>query len=213
MELAATVNEELIETGFADEPIDARTERLLLDQVRSGCDFAFGRLVLAHSSRTVRLAFRLVGHRDDAEEIAQEAFLRLYRHIGGFRGECRIGTWLYRTVSRLAIDHLRREKLKRRIFFFRQNDEDADPAEVVPDPAASPRDQLLAAESRRRIATALGQLSPRQRTIFILRHREELPLRQIAEILGLEEGTVKAHLHRAVTALRRELGEPPEENR
>lgn len=185
--------------------MDARTEQTLLEQAREGDAAGFEGLVLAHTPRAVSLAWRLVGNRADAEEIAQEAFIRLYRSLSTFRGESSVATWLHRTVTRLAIDHLRREQLKRKIFFFRRSDEEADPMDVLPDPGASPQDRVIARETARRLSRALERLSPRQRAVFVLRHQEELPLKEIASLLELEEGTVKAHLHRAVRQLRREL--------
>jgi len=180
-------------------------EKLLLAQVRDGNEAAFEALVKEHSSRIIGLAWKLVGNRADAEDIAQDAFLRLYRGISSLRGDSRVATWLYRTVSNLAIDHLRRQKLKRKIFFFRQSDEEQDPLELAEDPAASPGEHYQAGETGRRLARALEKLSARQRLVFTLRHHEELPLKEIAALLKLEEGTVKAHLHRAVSALRKEL--------
>lgn len=185
--------------------MDGQTERILLDQAREGNPAGFEKLVLAHTAKTVNLAFRLVGNREEAEDIAQEAFLRLHRTLSSFRGESSVSTWLYRTVSRLAIDHLRREQIKRKLFFFRHTEEEVDPLEAVPDPGASPQDRALAAEAGTRLARALQRLSPRQRAVFTLRHQEEMTLKEVAAILDLEEGTVKAHLHRAVTLLRKEL--------
>lgn len=184
-----------------------QTEKIVLDQARQGEERAFARLVEAHSERAIALAWRLVGHREDAEEIAQEAFLRLHRSLPTFRGDSSVATWIYRTVSRLAIDHLRREKLKRRLFFFlgAGPGEQAVSLEGVPDPAApSPLDQLLSRETALRMHQVLNRLPPRQKAVFVLRHLEEMTLREIAETLGLEEGTVKTHLHRAVERFRKE---------
>ncbi|HKK02048.1 MAG TPA: RNA polymerase sigma factor [Desulfuromonadales bacterium] len=195
-------------SGYS-QSMDGRTEKILLERARGGDGVGFEELVRAHTAKAISLAYRLVGHRDEAEDIAQEAFLRLYRSLPNFRGESTVATWLYRTVSHLAIDHLRREQLRRKIFFLRRNtgdDEmDVDPMEVVPDPGGSPRDLFLAKEAGRRLSRALDKLSPRQRAVFVLRHQEELPLKEIAKVLGLEEGTVKVHLHRAVSMLRKEL--------
>ncbi len=193
-------------------PMDVRSEQILLEQARNGDDAGFARLVECHSGRILNLAWRLVGNREEAEDIVQEAFLRLHRSLQSFRGESSLRTWLYRTVTRLAIDHLRREKLRRKLFFFRSaGDESADPVEMAADGSASPRDLVLAQESARRVKQVLKTLSPRQRAIFILRHHEELPLKEIADLLGLEPGTVKVHLHRAVKALRSELKDLLEE--
>lgn len=182
-------------------------EKIFLDQARNGEERAFSQLVEAHSERVIALAWRLVNNRADAEEIAQEAFLRLYNSLATFRGESSVATWLYRTVSRLAIDHLRRERLKRRIFFFRSANaaERPDPLEMVPDPsAASPLSQLLDKEMAGCMHQVLNLLPPQQKAVFVLRHMQDMSLREIAEILGLEEGTVKSHLHRAVTRFRME---------
>lgn len=193
--------------------MDGREEKILLEQVREGQPAGFEQLVRAHSAKVIGLAWRLVGNRDEAEDIAQEAFLRLHRALPTFRGESSVGTWLYRTVSRLAIDHLRRETLRKKIFFFRRGDEgeEADPLEAVPDPGASPGEILLGKEVSSRLGSALRRLSPRQRAVFVLRHQEELPMKEIARVLELEEGTVKAHLHRAVTVLRKEFNDWREE--
>jgi RNA polymerase sigma-70 factor (ECF subfamily) len=185
--------------------MDVANEKILLAQIRDGNDNAFEALVNAHSARIIGLAWKLVGNRADAEDIAQEAFLRLYRGIASLRGDSTVATWLYRTVTNLAIDHLRRQKLKRKIFFFRQGDEEQDPLELVADPAASPAARYQAGEAGRQLARALEQLSARQRLVFTLRHHEEMPLKEIAALLKIEEGTVKAHLHRAVLVLRKEL--------
>jgi RNA polymerase sigma-70 factor (ECF subfamily) len=177
-------------------------EQILLEQIKAGHPTAFEQLVLAQTPRLVNLAFRLVGNREEAEDIAQEAFLRLHRSLGSFRGECRLSSWLYRVVSRLAIDHLRREKLRRKLFFFRHNNEEPDPVDLVADGGLSSVERLQAKETGRRVAAALETLSARQRAVFVLRHQEGLALKEIAAVLQLEEGTVKAHLHRAVRALR-----------
>ena len=199
-------------SGGYSARMDAREEKILLEQAREGQAAGFEQLVRAHSQRVIGLAWRLTGNREEAEDIAQEAFLRLHRALPTFRGESTVGTWLYRTVSRLAIDHLRRETLRKKIFFFRRGDEEeVDPLETVPDPGASPGEVLLGKEASGRLGAALRRLSPRQKAVFVLRHQEELTLKEIARVLGLEEGTVKAHLHRAVTVLRKELNDWREE--
>jgi RNA polymerase sigma-70 factor (ECF subfamily) len=186
---------------------DLRREAFLVDQVRNGEADRFEDLVRAEGPRAIRLAYRLVGNRADAEEIAQDAFLRFFAGIKKFRGECSVGTWIYRTVTRLAIDHLRRERLRHQLFFFRKEEDDAEPMDYVADTRPDPGECLIGAETGRRLAKAMQKLPSRQRAVFVLRHQEELPLKEIAGLLGLEEGTVKTHLHRAVARLRRELGE------
>lgn len=187
--------------------MEARTEKIILDQIRGGATERFEELVRFHSPSILRLAVRLTGNPAEAEEIVQEAFLRFFEGIGSFRGESRVNTWLYRTVTRLAVDHLRRERIRRRIFFFRREEESTDLAETVPDPSPTPGDQAAARETMSRLNRSLAGMPPRQRAVFILRHQEQMPLKDIAATLDLEMGTVKAHLHRAVVKLRRELAE------
>ncbi|PLY03387.1 MAG: RNA polymerase sigma factor [Desulfuromonas sp.] len=193
-----------INGGYA-LPMDKRQETILLEQARDGCEQSFETLVRQNSGKMIQLAFRLVNNRSDAEEIVQEAFLRLYRSLGSFRGESRIGTWLYRTVSNLAIDHLRREKIKRKLFFLKRNSDDADPVEFTPSSEPAQDDQLMAREELATVVQSLDKLSPRQRTVLTLRHQENLSIREIADILGLSEGSIKVHLHRAIQTLRAAL--------
>ena len=94
-------------------------EKALLERLRKGDASGFEEIVREHTGKLVGFAWRLVGTREDAEELVQEAFLRLHRSLPDFRGDSRIGTWLYRTTTRLAIDFLRRERIKRKVFFFR----------------------------------------------------------------------------------------------
>lgn len=187
--------------------MDNTQELLLLERIRNGDAAGFEALMRQHAPRVVGLATRLIGDRSEAEDLAQEAFLRLHRALPGFRGDSSIGTWLYRTTTRLAIDHLRKEKLKRKLFFFRQNDDDPDPMEMVSDPRSNPGRDLQTSQAMAKLRQAMQKLSARQRAVFVLRHHEGLPLREIATLLGLETGTVKVHLHRAVTTLRAELAD------
>lgn len=188
-------------------PMDAREEAILLDQARDGCEQSFEVLVKQNSEKMIQLAWRMVNNRSDAEEIAQEAFLRFYRSIDSFRGDSRVSTWLYRTVSRLCIDYLRREKIKRKLFFFNKPDSDYDPIDHSPSHTTPQDDQAIAREEIAHVLQAMESLSARQRAVLTLRHQEQLPLKEIATILGLSEGSVKVHLHRAVQSLRSSLAQ------
>ena len=182
-------------------------EKTLLERIREGDESGFEEIVREHTGKLVGLAWRLVGSREDAEELAQEAFLRLHRSLPEFRGDSLIGTWLYRTTTRLAIDFLRRERIKRKVFFFRQDNDSPDPVELASDCRQTPGEIFQTQEAMRSLRKNLQKLSSRQQVIFMLRHYEGLALKEIAEHLGLQTGTVKAHLHRAVTQLRKDLVE------
>jgi RNA polymerase sigma-70 factor (ECF subfamily) len=180
-------------------------EQALLERIRSGDESSFELLVKEHTGKVIALAWRLVGNREEAEDLAQEAFLRLHRSLPKFRGESRISTWLYRTTTRLAIDYLRRERIKRKLFFFRQDNNAPDPVELARDTRNDPGRTFQSQEAMQALRKSMEKLSSRQQVVFTLRHYEGLPLKEIAEHLGLEIGTVKAHLHRAVTQLRQDL--------
>lgn len=205
MPTATTAIVDSIQTSGYSLMMNAAEEQQLLERIRNGDDSGFERLVKEHTGKVLGLAWRLVGHREEAEDLAQEAFLRLHRSLPDFRGDSRVSTWLYRTTTRLAIDHLRRERIKRRLFFFRADNESADPVELAKDPSGDPGRSFQTREAMQSLRRSLARLSPRQQVIFTLRHYEGLPLKEIAEHLGLETGTVKAHLHRAVSQLRQDL--------
>ena len=185
--------------------MDAGTEKILLTQLQAGDEGSFAALINTHSARLVGMAWRMVGNREDAEDLVQETFIRLYKNVAKFRGDSGLSTWLYQILSRLAIDHLRRQKLKQKFFFLRNTEDEQDPLEQAADPGLNPGEIYLAGEAGRKLNKAMDKLSARQRMVFILRHHEGMPLKEVAEVLELEFGTVKAHLHRAIHFLRNEL--------
>lgn len=191
-------------SGYAQKMVDPE-EYALLEKIRNGDESSFELLMKEHTSKVIGLAWRLVGNREEAEDLAQEAFLRLHRSLPDFRGESRISTWLYRTTTRLAIDHLRRERIKRRLFFFRQSNDAPDPVDLASDSRRHPGRQFQSKEAMHVLRKSLNKLSARQQVVFTLRHYEGLTLKEIGAHLGLEIGTVKAHLHRAVSQLRKDL--------
>jgi RNA polymerase sigma-70 factor (ECF subfamily) len=162
----------------------------------------------------LRLAQHLTDSADDAQDIYQEAFLRAYRNIGRFRFECSFYTWIYRIVTNLCFDHLRRRQLHDRYAYFEPYSGDSEEREEsVLDRAsdqragASPERAALNGELRKRIMRALNKLSPRERVVFELRHYEGLKLQTVASILSTTENTVKNTLFRATHKLRLQLAE------
>ncbi len=135
--------------------------------------------------RVFTLAYRLVGDRHEAEDVAQEAYLRMYRGLPGFRGDSSFDTWLYRITSNAAISHLRR-----RGRFADLLAEPGDAAEVPDHPGADPVD-------RDEIQRALLALPVAQRTVLVMRDAYGFSVAEIAEQLGLTEGAVKVRIHRA----------------
>lgn len=162
---------------------------------RGGDSEAFRKLVDRYGDRSFETALRIVRHREEAEEVAQDAFVRAWQALPNFREEARFSTWLYRIVTRRAIDRARavRQRGQREIA------SEPDVVERVASPdAGEPSGSWL-----RRLNRILGELDPVPAaavTLFYLRDRS---VREVAEILDLPEGTVKTHLHRSRAALRR----------
>jgi RNA polymerase sigma-70 factor (ECF subfamily) len=141
-----------------------------------------------------------------AETLTQECFLKAYRNWAGFRGESSAMTWLMRIAINLQKDHWR----SRRMQFWRQTQSSAvdldEACEWLPSGARSAEQQMLARERVQQVWKAVKGLSERQRTVFLLRYVEERELSEIARATGLSEGTIKAHLSRALAKVRAELG-------
>jgi RNA polymerase sigma-70 factor (ECF subfamily) len=171
---------------------------------------AFASLVAAEHDRAVALAYHLVGgDRELARDVAQEAFVRAYRALPGFRGEAQLSTWLLRIVINEAASARRREKVRR--FLGLTPSHTGDDEIPRPDPGVGPEAAAHGQALKQRIAFALDRLSEGQRTAFALVHLEGLTVERAAVVLGRAPGTVKSHLHRALATLRRELADLVEE--
>ncbi len=166
----------------------------------------FANLVAAHRPQIFRFLLASTRDADLAETLTQECFLKAHRHWAGFRGESSALTWLMRIAINLQKDHWR----SRRLQFWRQattNSVDLDEAsQWLPSGETSQEDRLLAQERVAQVWSVVKGLSERQRTVFLLRFVEEMELSEIAATTGLSEGTIKAHLSRAVARVRGELG-------
>lgn len=162
----------------------------------------FDEIIRLHQRRVYRVLYLLVKDPDAADTLTQECFLRAYQKLGSFRGECRIETWLLRIAVNLARDHGK----SRRISFWRRliGLEEAEGGETRPlhGSQPSPERVLLAREEMEAVWNAVASLSQQQRAIFLLRFAEEMSLAEIAAILRLSVGTVKAHLFRATARVR-----------
>ncbi len=170
---------------------------------------AFESLVRTHQRQIYRILLLHLHDRDAAETLTQECFLRAYSKRHSFRSEAQVGTWLIRIALNLARDHGKSQRLAfwRRLGQVGGTRGVACPSVVPADPAASPERHLLAREHLRLVWAIVDRLPARQRTCFLLRYVEELTIRDIAAVLRIEPGTVKAHLARAVGTVRRHLQE------
>jgi RNA polymerase sigma-70 factor, ECF subfamily len=166
----------------------------------------FSRVVASHRQQIFRFLLASTRDMDLAETLTQDCFLKAHRHWSSFRGESSAITWLMRIAINLQKDHWR----NRRVQFWRHTRSNAvdseEASEWLPSGESSPEQKLLAREQVKRVWQAVDGLSERQRTVFLLRYVEELDIAEIGRATGLSEGTVKAHLSRALGRVRGELG-------
>ncbi len=189
-------------------------ERSLVAEARAGNRAAFEELVRRYDRDVLRLALNVMRRPEDARDVYQEAFLKVYRNLHRFRFECSFYTWLYRVVTNVCLDHLRRRQARPEDqapelasdhreegitdFFERQREHRA---------TLDPERRLLGKEIQARLLQAMQRLSPRERIVFEMKHYQGLKLRAIGEALGTTEETVKNSLFRATRKLRSQLGE------
>jgi len=160
-----------------------------------------------HRPRIFRYLLSSLRDVDTAETLTQECLLKAYRSWSSFRGDASVGTWLMRIAINLQRDHWR----NRRMQFWRQTLKNAvnldEACEWLPSQSSSPEDQVSAREQVARVSRAVERLTEKQRTVFLLRFVEDLQYREIAQATDMHEGTVKAHLSRALARVRLELAE------
>jgi RNA polymerase sigma-70 factor, ECF subfamily len=187
-------------------------DRNLVLEAQAGNRAAFEELVQRYDRDVLRLAMNLMKRTEDARDVYQEAFLKVYRNLHRFRFECSFYTWLYRIVTNVCLDHLRRRKARPEDqapelhpakyeegstdFFERQKEHRS---------TLDPEKHLVGQEIKARLAMAMLRLSPRERVVFEMKHYQGLKLRAIGDALGTSEETVKNSLFRATRKLRQEL--------
>jgi RNA polymerase sigma-70 factor, ECF subfamily len=195
-------------------PLPHLDDRALVAEAQGGCRASFEELVRRYDRDVLRLALNLMKRPEDARDVYQEAFLKVYRNLHRFRFECSFYTWLYRIVTNVCLDHLRRRQARPEDqapefnsanhdegigdFFERQREQR---------PTLDPERQLFGKEIQSRLTLAMEMLSPRERVVFEMKHYQGLKLRAIGDALGTTEETVKNSLFRATRKLRSQLGE------
>lgn len=206
------MNYELVEHPLTPSPrvetrrLDVRTpdpDAQLVARWQDGEAGAFEALVVRHQGAVYRLLRRMLGSREEAEDVAQEAFLNLHRHGHRFRGEARFSTFVYRVAANAALN--RRRTLGRRRARERQLAQERAPRSDLPTAPRDPEDAASGAEVQAQVQRALLELPPDLRLASILHDIEGVPYSEIARILCIPEGTVKSRIHRARKALRDRL--------
>jgi len=181
----------------------------LIREAQRGNQAAFEELVRQYDGPVLRLAYHMTRSEQDAQDIYQEAFLKAYRNIGNFRFECSFYTWIYRIVTNLCLDQLRKRQVRKEdsAVITDSDGETFDMLDQVADvrSGASPEKDLMRRELGNRIARALEKLTPRERMVFEMKHYQGLKLRTIGEILNTTEETAKNTLFRGTQKLRAAL--------
>jgi RNA polymerase sigma-70 factor, ECF subfamily len=183
-------------------------ERTLLRRLRDRDERAFRELVDEHRDRVFNITYRMLGNRAEAEDVAQEVFIAVFKTIDQFREESKFSTWLYR----VTVNHCK-NRIK---YLARRHDRDKDELDEtsqqtngavtgVPVRAAQPDKALASAQMEKLLQEAIAALDPEQRQVVILRDVEELSIEEICEITDLPDGTVKSRLHRARLVLRKKM--------
>lgn len=190
------------------------TERMdepaLIRAAQRGDDEAFEQLVRSYDQPVLRLALNLLRSQEDARDVYQEAFLRVYRNLHAFRFDCSFHTWLYRIVSNLCLDQIRKRKVrKEEQAAVTTHDGDVDRFQFLPEERAGvdPQRQYFSSQLSSRIHEVLATFTPRERLVFEMRHYQGMRLRSIGEALGTTEEAAKNCLFRATQKMRAALGD------
>lgn len=200
----------LVSVAGVLERAPVQDEASLIRAAQRGDQAAFERLVYSYDQQVLRLAYNLLKSQEDARDIYQEAFLRVHKNLGNFRFDCSFHTWLYRIVTNLCLDLLRKRRVRKEEAVQVETEEGTmDRLATVAERAAEsdPQRKLLSTEVRDRINRVLSELTPRERAVFEMRHHQGMRLRAIGEVLGTSEEAAKNCLFRATQKMRAALGE------
>jgi RNA polymerase sigma-70 factor (ECF subfamily) len=176
---------------------DVALDVALVERHRCGDLHAFDEVYGRFGEMVYNLAFRLASNRDEAADLTQEIFLRIYRHLGTFGGRSTLKTWVFR----IAINHCR-DRLSRHYPAMQSIDDDSEDGASIADPGRGPEDLAVAADEGRRVAEGLSRIPPVFREAVVLRDLEGLSYEEIAEVLGVRVGTVRSRIARGREQLR-----------
>jgi len=193
-------------TTIDGSPLVNSGDAQLVASARRGDRRAFEDLVERHKVKAYHIAFDFTRDREEAKDLSQEAFLKAFTHLKNFDGRSSFYTWFYRILVNLCLDYKRRQKRAPANPFDETTEHELEPSHQ-PGKPRSPEQQVLARQLSLSVGTALEQLPAKQRTAFVLKNHQGLSIKEIAELMETAEGTVKVHLHRAVTALRQSLAD------
>ncbi len=186
-----------------------RAERRLIRRLKDRDERAFSELIEEQGDRVFNLCFRMLGNRQEAEDLAQEVFITVFKSVDSFRGDSKLSTWLYRIASNLSknrIKYLARRHERSKVEFDEGIDRDAASDSLTsPKQAKRPDENMEGQQLEKIMQQAISELEEDHRILIVLWDIEELSYDEICEITDLAEGTVKSRLHRARLALRKKM--------
>ena len=185
---------------------------LLIEQLQSGNELAAAELAATYRARIYQLALRYVKNHEDAEEVAQDVLMKIYRSVGSFRGDAALTSWIYRITFNASISHLRRMRARRvgRLLSLDLDRRESDihaPHEAIADSGEPIDERLVRSQLRRQLASAVRQLPPLYRAPVVLRDIRGLSTEEASAALNVKSQTLKSRLHRGRMILRERLGE------
>jgi RNA polymerase sigma-70 factor (ECF subfamily) len=188
---------------------EVETDASLVQKFRDGQEEAFDELVKKHQQRVFNIAFQIVRSFEDANEVAQDTFVKVYQHLAEFRGESAFTTWLYQIVTNLARNRVRYNQRRHKddsvSIDCGEDDESGQPHIQLADPAQTPDKIAAVTEQTRVIGQAMDKLSEAHREVLVLRVMQELSYEEIAGVLECSIGTVKSRIARAREELQKVL--------
>jgi len=182
-------------------PIEARMARRAL----KGDQQAFAEIVALYQDKLYHMAFRMLGSRQEAEDVTQEAFLRVYRNLDRYDESLKFSTWIYRIATNLCIDRLRKRRMSYSLDAESNEHDGLDGYALIPSDDRTPESEMLLSETQRIVREAIETLPAKYKSVMVLRYLHDLSLQEIGEILDMPVTTVKTRVHRGREFLRKKL--------
>ncbi len=187
--------------------------QMILQKAKNGDMLAFEQLVLRHEKIVYHVALRMMSNAEDAQDLSQEIWIKIYRSLDRFDGMSAFSTWIYRIAVNACIDEMRKRKGKQSISMEEAAEKDDGIGLQIADEGVTPEESFMQKEAYQELLSAMEKLSPEHKAVLILRDVKGLSYEEIAEIMNLQEGTVKSRLFRARGNLREEILKIREQNK
>ncbi|WP_256761610.1 RNA polymerase sigma factor SigW [Cohnella sp. WQ 127256] len=183
------------------KPVETRLARLAL----KGDQRAFAEIVDMYKDKLYHLAYRMTGNRQEAEDVVQETFLRVYKNLDRYDENQKFSTWIYRIATNLCIDRLRKRKAVYSLDAESSEHEGLDGYAMLPSDDRTPESELLLSETQKLIRGAIATLPVKYKSVMILRYLQDMSLQEISDVLGMPVTTVKTRVHRGREFMRKKL--------